>query len=213
MHCILIHGMGRTPFSMLPLHYRLKQAGHTSRLFGYLPAIDSLEQVSDRLITIIEQTARNRPYVLIGHSLGSVIIRATVPKLTQHPPQTCFFLAPPMVACQAARFFSRFWPYQFINGEMGQLLTQDQFMSDLTLPANTKIYIGTGGPQADWLPFGNQPNDGILAAREAGLGSQAQVMTVPAMHTFIMNSDAIFEDIIKTLSAVKRLSAAEPHEH
>lgn len=205
--------MGRTPFSMLPLHYRLKQAGHTSRLFGYLPAIDSLEQVSDRLIALINQTTRHRPYVLIGHSLGSVIIRTAVPKLAHHPPRNCFFLAPPMVACQAARFFSQFGLYQFINGEMGQLLTQEEFMANLPLPPNTKIYIGTGAPQADWLPLGTQPNDGILTAQEAGLGSAAAVMTVPAMHTFIMNSSEVFADICKTLSAEQlSLTAAEPND-
>ncbi|MEM8640984.1 MAG: alpha/beta hydrolase [Cyanobacteria bacterium P01_G01_bin.54] len=200
MNCILIHGMGRTPLSMLLLYYRLKRAGHCPHLFGYSPAIAALQQVSQRLIQTIESITPNQPYALIGHSLGSVIIRTATRQLTHHLPQACFFLAPPMVACQAARFFARFWLYQLINGEMGQLLAQDKFMADLTLPANTKIYIGIGGPQADWLPFGTQINDGILSAQEAGLGLQTPVMTVPEIHTFIMNSRMITEDIIKTLS-------------
>lgn len=199
MNIILLHGMGRTPLSMVLLARRLRAAGHHPQLFGYFAAIDSLEKVSDRLLTTIEHLSPDQPYALIGHSLGSVIIRTTLPKLTRLP-DVCFFLAPPMVACRAARFFARFLPYQLLNGEMGQLLSQDTFMSSLSLPTNTKIYIGTAGPQASWLPLGTQPNDGLLTDQEAGLGSSASVMTVPVTHTFIMNSQVVTEDIIRVLT-------------
>ena len=41
-------------------------------------------------------------------------------------------------------------------------------IGDLELDPNNPdvIYAGTGGPRANWLPFGNQANDGILALDE-----------------------------------------------
>ena len=104
-----------------------------------------------------------------------------------------------MRACRAARFFSRFGLYRALTGEMGQLLADEAFMQSLPLPPNTVIYAGTGGPRARWLPFGNQPNDGILALDEM-LGAGGESVEVAASHTFIMNSRAVFDDIVQRLA-------------
>lgn len=197
---ILIHGMGRTPLSMLYLQHRLRNLGHTTHLFGYSPTLESLQTVTDRLVQLIQTKIGSQPYALLGHSLGTIIIRNAYPQLSPHPPIACFFLAPPMVACQAAKFFSKVGLYRLLTGEMGQLLAEDSFIDQLTLPPNTKIYVGTGGPRASWLPFGNEFNDGILSVAEASGGHK--VVTVPAIHTFIMNSTPVFEDIAQSLDAL-----------
>lgn len=200
LNVVLIHGMGRTPLSMLYLQHRLRKLGHTPHLFGYSPTLESLQTVTGRLVQRIQTRIGSQPYALLGHSLGTIIIRNTYPQLSSYPPAACFFLAPPMVACQAAKFFSKVGLYQLLTGEMGQLLAQDSFIDPLTLPPHTKIYVGTGGPRASWLPFGNELNDGILSVAEASGGHR--VVTVPALHTFIMNSTPVFEDIAQTLDAL-----------
>jgi hypothetical protein len=142
MDVVLIHGMGRTPLSMLRLRRRLRRSGHRAILFGYSPTFETLEGASARLMRLIERRIRG-DYALVGHSLGSVIIRTALGQL-QRPPAACCFLAPPMVACKAARYFSRLWLYRVMMGEMGQLLADDAFMSRLPLPAvPTRIYAGT----------------------------------------------------------------------
>ncbi|KAI9131872.1 alpha/beta hydrolase [Acaryochloris sp. CCMEE 5410] len=197
---MLIHGMGRTPLSMLYLQHRLRKLGHTPHLFGYSPTLESLQTVTDRLVQLIQAQIGFQPYALLGHSLGTIIIRSAYPQLSSHPPAACFFLAPPMMACQAAKFFSKVGLYRLLTGEMGQLLAQARFINQLTLPPHTKIYVGTGGPRASWLPFGNELNDGILTVAEASDGHK--VVTVPAIHTFIMNSTPVFEDIAQSLEAL-----------
>lgn len=200
LNIVLIHGMGRTPLSMLYLQHRLRKLGYITHLFGYSPILESLQAVTDRLVQLIQTKIGSQPYTLLGHSLGTVIIRNAYPQLSSHLPAACFFLAPPMVACQAAKFFSKVGLYRLLTGEMGQLLAQDSFIDQLTQPPNTKIYVGTGGPRASWLPFGNELNDGILTVAEASGGHQ--VVTVPAIHTFIMNSTPVFEDIAQSLDAL-----------
>lgn len=199
MDLVLIHGMGRTPLSMIGLQHRFQKQGHTPHLFGYSPTFESLQKVANRLVTLIQNSVSPKSYALIGHSLGTVIIRKAYPQLSQHKPSACFFLAPPMVACTAAKFFAKVWLYRVITGEMGQLLAQESFIEQLALPPNTKIYAGTGGPRRAWLPFGHNLNDGILSVEEASGGQQAIVMTVPSIHTFIMNSTIVFEDIALSL--------------
>ena len=201
MDLILVHGMGRTPLSMLRLRRRLRRAGHHPILFGYSPTFETLQGATARLVKLIERRVDTTHYALVGHSLGTVIIRSALGQLENRPPSACIFLAPPMRACKAAKFFSRFWPYKWLMGEMGQLLAQDAFMQGLPMPAvPTRIYAGVAGPRASWLPFGMQANDGILSLSEATGDFTAQAVQVPALHTFIMNSTPACDDIIRFLA-------------
>ncbi len=205
MDVVLLHGMGRTPLSMLRLRRRLRRAGHRVILFGYSPTFETLEGATARLAKRIERRIDARSYALVGHSLGSVIIRNVIARLKGRAPSACCFLAPPMVACKAARFFSRYWLYRRLTGEMGQLLADAGFMARLPMPeAPTRIYVGTGGPRASWLPFGMAANDGILSVAEATGGFAGTVVEVPSIHTFIMHSKAVAADIAGFLAGQSR---------
>jgi pimeloyl-ACP methyl ester carboxylesterase len=201
MDVVLIHGMGRTPLSMLRLRRRLRRAGHRVRLFGYSPTFETLQGATARLLKLIERRVDTGRYALVGHSLGTVIIRMALGQLRDRPPAACCFLAPPMVACKAARFFSRFRLYRLLTGEMGQLLALESFMRQLPMPAvPTRIYAGVGGPRAAWLPFGMEANDGILSVSEASGRFAVDVVEVPSLHTFIMHSKRVAADITSFLA-------------
>ena len=79
---------------------------------------------------------------------------------------------------------------------MAQLLADQQFMESipaLNIPA--KIYAGTAGPRGRYSPFRDEPNDSVLAVRETLLPNVLHE-TYPVLHTFIMNSKAITQDIV-----------------
>ncbi|NJD07418.1 MAG: alpha/beta hydrolase [Methylococcaceae bacterium] len=155
MHALLIHGMGRTPLSMLVLARRLKTAGMQVDIFGYSATFETWNGCCRRLRSRIERIG-DRPYILVGHSLGSVLIRGVSPQVAV-PPRACFFLAPPACACRAARRLVSWRLYRWLNGEMGQLLAWTDFMAGLPVPSvPIKIYAGTGGPVGPWSPFGDQ---------------------------------------------------------
>jgi pimeloyl-ACP methyl ester carboxylesterase len=202
MDMVLVHGMGRTPLSMLRLRRRLKRAGHTPILFGYSPTFETLQGASARLVSLIERRVDPANYALVGHSLGTVIIRSALGQLENRAPSACLFLAPPMLACKAARYFSRFRLYKWITGEMGYLLAQNAFMRGLPMPTvPTRIYAGVGGPRASWLPFGMEANDGVLGLSEVGGRFATEVIQVPSLHTFIMNSPQVCDDMTRFLES------------
>ena len=126
MDIMILHGLAKTPLSMLPLAWRLRRHGHRPHLFGYLPAVETMEQVCARLVQRIHLRVHGSPYALIGHSLGAVIIRQALPRLDAVPPSACFLLAPPLVACRSARYFSRYWLYRQLFGEMGNHIQENQ---------------------------------------------------------------------------------------
>lgn len=196
MHAILIHGMGRTPLSMLLLAARLRLAGLRPKMFAYSAAFENWQGCTGRLKQFIETHAKSGDYIVIGHSLGAVMARAVLP-LVEQPPKACFLLAPPAQACLAAGKFARLRLYQLFTGEMGQRLASRQFMAALPrVNIPTKIYAGTGGTTGRYSPFGEKPNDGVLALDETLLPT-VPVLRVPTLHTFIMNAQAVAQDIIK----------------
>jgi alpha-beta hydrolase superfamily lysophospholipase len=203
MQAILIHGMGRTPASMLILAVRLRTAGIRPRFFTYSAAFERWEACVNRLEKCIHQHTRNDEFIIIGHSLGTVLTRSVLPKLT-HKPLACFFLAPPTKACVAAQRLAPSRLYKMLTGEMGQLLASPPFMDSLHLPdVPTKIYAGNAGLRGRYSPFGEQTNDGVLAVEETVLPA-VPYETIAAVHTFIMNKKAVADDIVKLVNAAKR---------
>ena len=195
MHAILIHGMGRTPLSMCLLAYRLRVAGIKTSLFAYSVTFEHWEACTTRLRKFIEKKAGDEEFVVITHSLGSVLIRAILPTLP-YKSTACFFLAPPVQACVAAcRLAQRRW-YRLLAGDMGQLLANQEFMASLPIPElPTKIYAGNAGLTGQYSLFADESNDGVLMVKETLLPGIA-VQTVPSLHTFIMNNGAVTSDII-----------------
>jgi pimeloyl-ACP methyl ester carboxylesterase len=202
MNALLAHGMGRTPASQLLLARRLRASGFRIHLFGYT-TLRPFTVTLARLVARLRGLAGEEPFIVVGHSLGCVLLRAALPLLGPRQPLGCFFLAPPSTVPRAARFFAQNRLYRLLMGEPGQLLADDAFMTALPIPAGpVKIYAGTGGPTGRRSPFRQEPNDGILAVSETVLSPLSPPTLVPALHTFIMNSALVADDIAATVAAL-----------
>ena len=198
---ILVHGMGRTPVSMALLAHRLRRQGFGTAIFGYAVTLEKFSSCLTRLQEFITARTDAGPYVLIGHSLGAVLLRCVAPRLA-HLPAACFLLAPPAKACIWARRFASFAPYRIAMGEMGQLLADESFMSTVPIPpCPTWIYAGTAGPRHPLFALADEPNDGILKISETQVPG-IPLVRVPALHTFFMNSRWVTRDLVDKTRAV-----------
>ncbi len=202
MQAILIHGMGRTPLSQFLLARRLRRHGLRVRLFGY-STMQSFGTCARRLESRVRALGKQEPFVLVGHSLGCVLIRAVLPRLEPIRPVACFFLAPPSKVTRAARYFENNPLYRFLTRDSGQRLANETFMQSLPLPVvPVRVYAGTAGWKGRFSPFKHEDNDGILAVSETPLYVDAPVVRVPALHTFIMNSPMVVGDIAATSASL-----------
>lgn len=201
---ILVHGMGRGPLSMAWLAWRLRRAGCRPHLFYYLATFEKFDTCAARLALFITRRTGGKDYIFVGHSLGTVLLRATLPQLPK-PPLASFFLAPPTVACHFARRLKNFWLYRWLTQEMGQRLADPVFMAGLSLPPNCHIFAGDAGPRWSRWPCGDAPNDGILTVDETRLTGVPHTV-VPASHTFIMNRPEIAAKILTQLTSPMRSS-------
>jgi hypothetical protein len=207
MHAILVHGMGRTPLSLLVLAKRLRRQGFATHLFAY-STLQPFGTSVARLDSHVRTLGAEEPFVFIGHSLGCVLIRAVLPQLEPIQPVACFLLAPPSKVTKAARFFAKNSLYRFLTRECGQLLVDEGFMQSLGMPTvPVRVYSGTAGWKGRFSPFKQEDNDGILAVSETQLNSD-DVVRIPAIHTFIMNSDLVSRDIAAKTASLRNAGAA-----
>ena len=196
MQVLLVHGMGRTPLSMVRLGLRLGAAGMRVHYFGYFAPAESVERMTVRLARRLH--AMPGPYIVVGHSLGGVLLRLAIDRLPDgtRRPERLVLVGSPHGAPRLARRLSR-WPvYRLVSGEAGQMLADPSRMAALPRPAvPCTVVVGTRGFPARLSPFGEEPNDGLVAVVEAIPGEAAKTLTLARGHTFLMNAREVREHI------------------
>lgn len=191
---VLVHGIGRTPASMLLLAGRLRRVGLRCQLFGYVAALEPFDRITARLARRLQHAAAGR-YVAVGHSLGGLLLRAAIDALPAavRRPEHVFLLGTPNHSPRVARRLERWWPYRLIHGDCGQLLADPRRMDVLPRPSvPMTVVAGTRGWRGRWGPFGAEENDGLVAVSEAMMDG-VPLVRLPAWHTFLMNSRQVFD--------------------
>lgn len=81
MIVLFVHGMWRSPLSGWRLLQCLRRAGLRARTFGYSVLFQDFDAIAARLRTQITLLAATDDYIVIGHSLGGVLLRAALNSL------------------------------------------------------------------------------------------------------------------------------------
>jgi pimeloyl-ACP methyl ester carboxylesterase len=203
MHVVLVHGLGRTPLSLVGLARELRRAGHRTELVGYLGAIEHYDAIVARVRRRLVAAAGARvPLAAIGHSLGGLVLRAALADWPAElpPPRGLLMLGTPQSPSRLARRFRHWRLYRWVNGECGQLLARAEFFAGLpaaqvpvTLVAGTRGWPGA-------LVFGGEPNDGVVAVSEVRSAGGPEVAELPASHTFMMNNRRVRALVLEALA-------------
>lgn len=200
MNVLLLHGQGRTTLAMRLLGFRLGGLGYAVEYFRYYTRTEKFADIVPRLVTTIKNLPHAQPYALIGHSMGGLLARASLPALEDHPPCHLILLASPNQPPRLAPIANRNFLYRYLTTDCGQRALSADFYQHLPLPTvPTTVIAGSGGPRVSWLPYGDEPNDGVMSVRDTHLGSGVEVIDVPSIHTFIMNSRQTLRHIHRVL--------------
>jgi pimeloyl-ACP methyl ester carboxylesterase len=135
MDVVLVHGQGRGPASLLVLAWRLRRRGHRVHLFRYRVRRETFAAIVARFVAWLPARVGAHPYVLVGHSLGSIVARASLPLLTTHPPCHLVMLAPPNQSSLLARRLQHHPLYRALTGDCGQRLADPAFAAAASRPA------------------------------------------------------------------------------
>lgn len=182
------------------LGFRLGRLGHVVGYFRYYTRTEKFADIVQRLVAVIQTLPPDEPYALIGHSMGGLLARASLPALEDHLPCHLILLASPNQPPRLAPIAKRNPLYRYLTTDCGQKVLNADFYQGLPMPSvPTTVIAGSGGPRGSWLPYGNEPNDGVMSVQDTYLGSGIEVLNVPSIHTFIMNSRQTLHHIQRVL--------------
>jgi pimeloyl-ACP methyl ester carboxylesterase len=202
MQALFVHGMGRSPISGWALLRRLRRAGLDTHTFGHLVSSESYAGIVARLATRLTQIAAAGEYVLIGHSLGGVLLREalrTLPRAVRRPTRLFLLGSPVRVSAIAARMASN--PlYRLLTGDSGLMLGSAQRMGDIGVPAvPVTAVVGVKGWSLVSGLLPREVNDGVVTVAEASAPWLTDVVQVPVTHTFLPSDSRVTAVILQRL--------------
>jgi triacylglycerol lipase len=176
---VLVHGLGRSEFSMLLLAYSLERSGYEVLNWGYSSICCTVEELGRQLKSELDAVAGRpngapRRVHFVGHSLGNIIIRWVVSQDPSAAWGNVVMLAPPNQGSHAADEHARWLAW--LLRPLPELVTSEASIARrLAWPSHVPAGVIAGR------------YDGKVTIEETHLAGESAHVVVPSMHTFIMN--------------------------
>jgi hypothetical protein len=163
-----------------------------------------MDALKSRLISKISKVAGDDSYILVGYSLGGVLIRAAINALPAHieRPHHVLLLGSPIQSSRLAVRLKNNLVYRAFTGDCGQLLASQTRMDDIgSLSVATTSIAGVGGFASGRGPFGDEANDGVVSVTETNATWLVNKKQVPVVHTLLPASSKVAEVILSLVCA------------
>lgn len=206
MQALFVHGMGRSSLSWLPTIARFKAQGIACATFGYNVTVQDFSSTVRRLIKSLTQIATRGEYVVIGHSLGGVMLRAALAELPVGTslPKMLFLLGSPVLPSRMAMRLRGNVLFRAITRDSGHLLGSAQRMRSIPKPNIPAIaIIGTRGWRGRLTPFGQEANDGVVSVNEVTAEWLDEIIHVPVIHTLLPSSRQVTQVMLARISSLR----------
>jgi pimeloyl-ACP methyl ester carboxylesterase len=177
---VLVHGLGRTPLSMLHLAGTLRREGYRVINFGWSSTGDSIEEVGEALAERIARARGEEGFErihLVGHSTGGIAIRWLLESRRPVELGRVVLIAPPNHGSRSA---DRWAPWlEWLFPALDEITTDSSSTVRRFRPlAAVEMGVIAGR------------HDGKVDPEEARL-SEAHFALVPGVHTFLMNQASV----------------------
>ncbi|WP_432720479.1 hypothetical protein R0381_003170 [Jeongeupia wiesaeckerbachi] len=185
--------------------HRLRRAGLRTETFGYAAALEDFDAIVIRLQRRLSALAMQGEYMVVGHSLGGVLLRAA---LTTFPkdaglPRHAFLLGSPLKEARLATRFQRNLLFRVLAGDCGQLLGSPGRMGAIAaLSIPTTAVVGVKGFQRKFGPFGMEMNDGVVSVSEVVAPWLANQIQVQVVHTLLPSSQLVANIILRVVREI-----------
>jgi hypothetical protein len=211
MQVLFVHGMGRSPLSGWPLLIQLRRGGLITSSFGYFTAFESFDEIKKRLVSKMAKLASDGEYVVIGHSLGGVLLRAAIDSLPIKTNKPChlFLLASPVIPSRIAIKLGSNLIFRAITGDCGQLLGSYSRMS--AIPPTSVPKTSIVGVRA--LPFKTffspeEVNDGVVSLSEVSAEWINEQVQVNSVHSFISSNKQVGEIVLEKVTSILKINSS-----
>lgn len=200
---VLLHGLARTSDSFSALSSYLESAGYQVVNYDYPSRKHPISILSEQVIPETVQRCRQKKSIVtihfVTHSLGGILVRYYLS--TQHIPDLgrVVMLSPPNGGSEVVDRLAGMPGFSFINGPAGFQLGTGSNSIPLSLgPASFNLGIITGNSSINLIlsTLIPGPDDGKVSVARAQLQGMQDFIVLPYSHTFIMQRQAVFKQIV-----------------
>jgi pimeloyl-ACP methyl ester carboxylesterase len=200
---VLLHGLGRSHWSMMPLENRLEDAGYEVANVGY----PSRDLDPDGLVAYVESAVAEccmdaARLHFVTHSLGGILVRGYLAKQRPANLGRVVMLAPPNRGSELVDELGD-WPlFSWILGPTAvQLGTSSDSFPNRLPPVEFDLGVIAGTESLN--PIGSvilpEGNDGTVSVASTRVEGMRDFVAVPASHTFIMWSEDAGDQVVTFL--------------
>jgi len=217
---IVLHGLGRTAFSMSLIEETLSKEGYLVWNEGYPSRSDNIEKLSG---TTIKEGLRfcdqhkTQTVHFVTHSLGGILVRQYLQHNTIDNLGRIVMLSPPNHGSEVVDLLKDYTIYQLVLGPAAQQLgTDKKSLIERLRPVQGEIGIITGVSSSDpWFsPVIPGDDDGKVSVESAKLDEMSDFITVDNGHTFIMRDETVIKQVLHFLreGTFRRKASQQTHE-
>lgn len=225
---VLMHGLMRTSGSMRDIAKEVERANRLAadlapdgkapnRIaigYSYASTRTSLDAHAAAFRETIENLPGNPRISAVGHSMGNIVLRHAIadwqrkgdPKGVLPRLQRVVMLGPPNQGSAFAKSLSRLGLFETITGHSGLQLGQvwEEIQKELATPPCPFVIVAG---DISSLPIQNplldgRPSDGVVTIEEASLDGAEDLITVPLLHSFLMNDPKVVRATVAYLSGL-----------
>ncbi len=202
---VLLHGLWRTPLSMLAVEWTLARSGYRVANIGYSSLTRTIEQ--NALIAVGEGLAQcrktGRPRIsFVTHSLGGILVRtylrdSDVPELAR-----VVMMGPPNQGSEMADYYTELIDIDYLRPPALAQLGTGQASVPLALgPVDFELGVIAGSAhQRDFLPgLPDGPGDGTVSLRETVIAGMTDFIALPTSHTMMMWNRGVLDQTLHFL--------------
>jgi pimeloyl-ACP methyl ester carboxylesterase len=184
---LLVHGIWNARHWLAPFAIRLRREGLMPELFGYASVLSDPERAGDRLIAHL----RRKPVeLLVGHSLGGLIILEALRRAPDLPVKRVVCLGSPLCGSGVVAAMGQRPPLPLLLGRSRSIL--ENGCAPWQGPAAVGVVAGNRprGVGGLFAQMGGE-SDGTVTVAETRLPGLADHCIVPASHSgLVMSADA-----------------------
>ncbi len=204
-YVVLLHGLGRTSFSMKRLEWALKRQNYRVINPGYPSTRLSIQEIANGWLgdmlsrRITDHTVKIH---FVTHSLGGIVLRQYLSEHKLENLGRVVMLAPPNQGSELADRLKGNCFYRCFTGPSGQQLGTDAFSTPKRLgPADFTLGVIAGDRSLNplfsaWIPGSD---DGKVSVRSTQMGGMQDFLVVHHSHTWLAWNRTVITAVVQFL--------------
>ncbi len=197
---VLLHGLGRTRYSMHTLEKELEKEGYLVVNDSYPSRNRSIKELTRFVGDGISQCKKSgaRTIHFVTHSLGGILVRNYFQTELISEAGRVVMLGPPNHGSEVADKYKNTWWFRKFTGPAGQELTTnpDSIPNSLKpIPLEIGIIAGTESLDPWFSGIVPEPNDGKVSVSSTKLAEMKDFISVPHSHAFLCSSRAVIRQV------------------